>query len=375
MKFTIYILFVISLLVSCKGTKQNAEPSPDAVPVAGNQVELTNEQIKNAGIVVGEPGDRKIDQIIRVKGVIDAPPTHKVSVSVPMGGYLKTMQLVPGMKVMKGAKLCDIEDARYVDLQQDYLVGKSRLALLESDYSRQGELRQSQSVSEKVYQQVQSEYTSQKAIVAALAEKLRLIGIDPSALSADKITRTVALRAPLSGYVSKVNVNAGQYVDPTAVLFEITNSSNIHLTLTVFENDLSKISVGQEVICYTNSDPATRYTARVSLINRSIGEGRASEVHCHLENKAQLMPGMFMNAEIHLQTGNVTSLPEDAIVRWENKYYVFVAETDNRFMMTPVETGMTTGGFTSIDGKLEGKKVVTANAYALLMKLKNNAED
>ncbi|RYF87737.1 MAG: efflux RND transporter periplasmic adaptor subunit, partial [Chitinophagaceae bacterium] len=338
-------------------------------------VKLTTDQIKQAGIEIDTPALRIIDQTVRVKGVIDAPPTHKVAVSVPMGGYLKVMRMVPGMKIAKGATLCEIEDARYVDLQQEYLVGKSKLVLLENDYSRQSDLRQSQSVSEKVYQQVQSDYTSQKAIVAGLAEKLRLIGIEPSRLSDKGISRRIVLRAPISGYVSKVNVNAGQYVDPTLILFEIINSADIHLSLTVFENDLSKLEIGQKVTCYTNSEPSVKYVARVSLINRSIDNDRASEVHCHLENQNKLVPGMFMNAEIHVRSGQVTSVPDEAIVRWENKLYIFVAEGDNRFNMIPVAAGPTTGGFTAINDDLSGKRIVTANAYSILMQLKNNADE
>jgi cobalt-zinc-cadmium efflux system membrane fusion protein len=84
-----------------------------------------------------------------------------------------------------------------------------------------------------------------------------LIGVDPSTLTAETISRSVALRSPIHGWVAKVNVNIGRYVQPTDVLFELVDPKDIHLALTVFEKDLPNVHVGQEVHARPTAHPMT----------------------------------------------------------------------------------------------------------------------
>ncbi len=72
-----------------------------------------------------------------VNGTVDVPPQNMVSVSFPLGGYLKSTDLLPGMHVSKGQVIAWIEDPVLVQLQQDYLVAGARLQYLEKEYERQ----------------------------------------------------------------------------------------------------------------------------------------------------------------------------------------------------------------------------------------------
>ncbi|NLU95712.1 efflux RND transporter periplasmic adaptor subunit [Chitinophaga sp. Ak27] len=368
------------ILLSCKEKKApdqtvNNKAETQAATVESNEVQLTPEQLKAAGLETQPVTTRDMHTILKVNGVIDVPPQNIVSVSMPMGGYLKSMQLLPGMQVSKGQVMAVLEDPQYIQLQQDYLVAKSKLRYLEADFFRQKELNESKANSDKVFQQVKSEYEAQKVLLSALREKLQLINIHPDKLTDGNITRSVSLYAPISGYVSKVNANPGKYVSPTDVLFELINPADLHLNLTVFEKDLVNLAPGQKVVCYTN-DNGERYAATIHLITRNIDENRAGEVHCHFEKyDKRLLPGMFMNAEIALNNAAVSALPTDAVVKWRNKTYVFVATGANRFTMTPVETGASNDGYTEIKTAMADKKIVTRNAYTLLMKMKNNEEE
>lgn len=379
MKKVIIITFgFCSVLFSCTETKTEQKQAVAAVTETAETdwVTLTPEQIKNAALTVGAPELKEMQHTLKVSGVVDVPPQNLVSVSAPMGGYLKSMNLLPGLAVKKGTLLARLEDQQYIQLQQDYLMGKSRLQYLEADYLRQKGLNETKAISDKTFQQVRSDYQSQKVLVNALAEKLRLIGINPHALNEENISRSIGIYAPISGYVDKVNFNTGKYVNGTDVLVELINPTGIHISLTVFEKDVAHLAPGQRVLCYTNSNPVKKYVAKVLLITQSVDNDRASEVHCHLEQyDKDLRPGMFMNAEIELNNAQLTAVPDDAVVRWQNKHYVFVAEPDNKFVLTPVELGETQNGYTAISGQLEGKKLVTHNAYTLLMQMKNSEEE
>eukprot|EP01034_Spumella_vulgaris_P006429 gene6429-8185_t len=85
-----------------------------------------------------------------------------VSISVPLGGYLKTTSLLPGTHVNKGQILAVMEDQQYIQLQQDYLTGKTRIVYLENEYLRQKELNATKSASDKIYQQAESDFRSQQ---------------------------------------------------------------------------------------------------------------------------------------------------------------------------------------------------------------------
>ena len=196
---------------------------------------------KNAGIVTGKTMRKEISSILKLNGIVDVPPQNMVSISVPLGGYLRSTSLLPGMHVRKGDVIAVMEDQQYIQLQQDYLTAKAKIGFLRNEYERQKDLNSSQASSDKVYQQAEADYKTQQVLIAALAEKLKLAGINVEQLNETNISRSVNIYSPINGYVSQVNINVGKYVTPAEVLFELVNPDDIHLALKVFEKDLDKL--------------------------------------------------------------------------------------------------------------------------------------
>jgi cobalt-zinc-cadmium efflux system membrane fusion protein len=175
-----------------------------------------------------------------------------------------------------------------------------------------------------------------------------------------------------------VNVNIGKYVSPTDVLFELINPADIHLNLRVFEKDLPSLFIGQKLVAYTNNDLQNKHEADILLIGKNITEEGYTEVHCHFDDYDKtLVPGTYMNAEVLLTNHRAFVVPEDAIVRFENKYYVFQKTDSSRFTMLPVAIGETNEGFTEIKNgsEIALKQIVVKGAYTLLMSLKNGGEE
>ncbi|HUQ66582.1 MAG TPA: efflux RND transporter periplasmic adaptor subunit [Flavitalea sp.] len=379
----IVILFLGFSLVACGDaaqTKVKKEDSTEDKAVTDTTVQVTDDQIINAGIETGMLQLKNISSALKVSGAIDVPPQNIVSVSEPLGGYLKSTRLLPGMAVRKGQAIASMEDPQYIQLQQDYLTAKAKLVYAEQEYNRQKELNQSKASSDKVFQQAQTEYSTVNVLVNSLAEKLRLININPSRLSAANISASISLYAPISGYVSKVNVNIGKYVTPSEVLFEIINPASIHLALNVFEKDVPRLHIGQRILTYSNANPEKKYTCKIILIGHDYSEDRSVEVHAHFEefDKA-LIPGTYMNAEVETQNKDVYALPSDAVVTYENEHFVFVEKSKGTFEITQVVAGNTQNGFIEIDStsvnNLKDKKIAVKGAYSLLMKMKNTSDD
>jgi cobalt-zinc-cadmium efflux system membrane fusion protein len=147
-----YILFLLasSLLMAC-GAENKTEKTAENKTVE-TTVEITDAQLKNMTITLGQITEQSISSILTVNGIIDVPPQNMVSISVPLGGFLKSTKLLPGMHIAKGEIIATMEDQQYIQLQQDYLTTASNLKFLEADYNRQKELNLSKATSDKLFQ-------------------------------------------------------------------------------------------------------------------------------------------------------------------------------------------------------------------------------
>jgi len=291
MKNLIIIILLSSFLIAC-GSKEVEQKQSESINTESS-ITLSETQVKNIGVVLGKPEIRSISTVLKVNGKIDVPPQNMVSISVSLGGYLKSTKLLPGMKVKKGEVIANIEDQQYIQLQQDYLTAKSKLSYLEKEYVRQKELNQSKASSDKVFQETETNYQGHKILVKSLSEKLRLISINPDNLDENNLSRSINLYAPIDGFVSTVNVNIGKYVNPSDVLFELVNPSDIHLALTIFEKDINKLSIGQKLMAYTNNEPNKKHPCEILLIGQNLSAERSVEVHCHFNDYDKtLIPGM-----------------------------------------------------------------------------------
>lgn len=377
MKNGFLILISVALMLSSCGGKTDEVRNSNET--SSNIVTLTDMQVKSADLSFGNLELKTISSIIKVNGKIDVPPQNLVSVSVPLGGFLKSTKLLPGMHLSKGDVIAILEDQQYIQLQEDYLTTKSKLEMAELEYNRQKDLNQSKASSDKIFQQARAEYQALKISQNALAEKLIMININPKSMNENNISKSIRLFAPFSGYVSKVNVNIGKYVNPSDVLFELVDPKDIHLNLKVFEKDLIQLEVGQKVTAFTNSRPDNKYDCNLILISQDIAADRTAEVHCHFDKyDSNLLPGMYMNAEIELKNTKSLSVPEEAIVNFEGKNYLFVkTNMKNSFEMREIELGNTENGWSQVLNyqNFENQSMIFKGAYGLLMALKNTAEE
>jgi len=366
---------MLLLLSSCNRKKE--EQTTDTK--SENLVTLTSAQLKNASLETGTLEKRTIASTLKVNGQIDVPPQNMVSVSMPLGGYLKSTKLLPGMHISKGEVIAIMEDQQYIQLQQDFLTTKSKLFFAEKEYERQKELNQSQASSDKIFQQAEAEYKTLRITSSAFGEKLKLININPNTLSEKTISKSVNLYAPITGFVSKVDVNIGKYVNPADVLFELIDPTDIHLNLKVFEKDIAKLSIGQQLVAFTNNQPDVKHQCEIILISKDLSaDEHTADVHCHLKAYDKtLIPGMYMNATIEVKSNEALTLPEDAIVNFEGNTYAFIAVAKNKFQMAEVKIGNRENGYVEISNAepFQNSSLVTKGAYTLLMMLKNKADE
>lgn len=369
------IIFLTLILFSCQGEK-TTEAVENQKSITKNTVQLSDEQAKNATIQLEELGNKEISTVVHLKGKMSASPENQISISMPLGGYLKSTKLIPGMKVSKGQVLAVLEDQQYVKLQQEYLTELAQMKYAKAELNRQEKLNETQASSNKVLQAAQMEFTSHAISIKALSEHLKLIGISPQNLTENNISKSVSIRSPITGFVSQVNVNVGKYVSPTDVLFELIDPNQLLLKLTVFDVDLKELSVGQKIIASNNSADK-KYNGMIKSINYQLNSDGSTAVFCSLEaSKNELVPGQYMNADIELKNHAAAVLPDFAILDFEGKKFVYISIGKNQFEMHEVQLGSAENGFVEIlnASELQGKKIVTKGAYTLLMEMNKDSE-
>lgn len=374
MKHLIYSCLFITILACNNKPKEETAHEEHA---AETTVELTSAQQKNAGITTGKITQQQISSNIKANGKLDVPPQSLITIAAPFGAFVKNTELLQGSPVRRGQVVATLQHPDLIQLQQDYLENRSQQEFLKADYEREVSLENVNS--KKAYQQAKAEYFTVSARVDGLREKLKLLNIDLHALDAGKIQNTISLYSPISGYVTEINTNVGAYVNPTDKLFEIVNTEHLHAELTIFERDIPKLREGQRVR-FTLANESAQRTATVHLIGRQISNERTVQVHCHLDKEdKQLLPGMYLTAWIETGNAMVDALPEEAIIQFEDKPYIFIAKGNNHYEMVEIEKGSSELGYTEVilpaGFDKSSTEIVLKGAYALYAKMKNNDDD
>ncbi len=371
----IILFFIIALLLACGSKPQDQVAIADSLQA--NIITLTALQYKASNITLSKLERKPIAQRITVNGKLDVPPQNLVIISAPLGGFVKSTNLLPGMKVKKGDVLAVLENQEYIQLQQDYLDNCIKLEYMEAEYIRQQELARENVNALKTLQLAKSQYESLRAMVSGLEAKLAMINLSPLSVKEGKIKSTINLNAPIAGFITMVNVNIGQFVNATDVLFKIVNLEHMHAELQVYEKDINKIAVRQRVTFMLANDSSS-YQASVYLVGKEIGPDRTVRVHCHLNKEDKsLLPGMFVTAIIETTTKEVDVVPTTAISSFEGKNYIFISSGDNEFKAIRVITGNSIDNFTEVqlqEKMVSGTTIVTTGAFELMGLLKNKQE-
>jgi cobalt-zinc-cadmium efflux system membrane fusion protein len=296
-----------------------------------------------------------------------------------MGGYVQDINLIPGTYVKKGQVLATVKDPTYVQLQENYLAAKAKLIYLQQDIDRQKTLLTQEAVSKKAYQQLQADFATNQIQVKALSEQLKLINIQPDNLTTEKMTSLVQLIAPMSGYITKVNINKGKYVTPSDILLEIMDPNDIHAAITIYESAIVGFKVGMKGTVSLTQDPAKKYPVSILAVSQNINEDKTGLLHCHFEKiPANVLPGMFLTADIVVETSEAVLIPIESVQRFQGKDFIFLQTAQNEFEAMEIQVRQTNADYvtvSNVDAKSWiGKSLVVKNAFSLLGMMMNKSD-
>ena len=389
MKILSILFFTATLcllsITSCKQNKEQKNVTQEVLPP--NAIELNASQYAMAGVQLGFAGEQKLNSLLTVNGTINTTPQNLASVSAQLGGFVKSTSIVQGSEVTRGQVLATIENFAFIELQQSYLETKAKFQYADIEFKRHSELYKDNVYSEKNVQQTEAEFKTLKAHMKGLEQKLISLGIDPVNLTEDKITGLLPVFAPVNGFVRMVNVNIGKYVSPTDVMFEIVDPSEVVLEMVVFEKDVQKVSSGQHVRFSSPNEPSKIFSAVIYQAGRTLNDDKTMMAYARIDKDGQnLLAGTYVNAMIETSSFFSIAVPEEAVVTFNEKSYIFAykgqrvenGKVIHDFMAVEVTKGVTSSGFSEIilpaGFDVVKTQLAVKGAYAILSAWKNAGE-
>jgi cobalt-zinc-cadmium efflux system membrane fusion protein len=386
-KILVSAIALISL-ISCNNATVNNDAEEHKEEGREAFVLLNADQRKALNLNLGTFEMRNLTTVIKTNGQLEVAPDSRAEVSVPIGGNVKSIKVFMGDKVNKGQILALLEHPDYIELQENFAEVANRLEYLEKDYERQKELYEKNVGSGKSYQQSKADYNIAKSKYEGLKARLKLLNISPGKVMEGGISPVVNVVSPIKGFVNRINIKVGTYVDAGDKMFEITDNSAIHADFLVYEKDVSMIKEGQKIHFTIASLPGKEFTSTIFAIGKEFEKNtRAVHIHSRLDNyDPALIPGMYISGHIHTNKHLTRTLPNDAIVTEGTKSFIFVLDNSAlnndedhnhdhehkdimAFRMVEVIPGSKDDGYTEIkliNDLPEDSKIVLNAAYYLL---------
>lgn len=267
--------------------------------------------------------------------------------------------------------------------REEFEMATTKLKTAEADveeakkrYDRAVQVAQINPVSRSEFEQAAVKRQTAESDLATAKQRLLLLGLSPqmanSLRSPSQITSEIALIAPISGTITKRDVNTGEVIEANKELMRVTNLTSVWVIAQVFEKDLSLVRDGSGASVTTDAYPDRLFRGRVTYIDPNISpETRTAQVRVELDNPGQVLKiGMYVNVAFgSMGTAERTmpTIPSSAVQSMNDKQVVFVAtDKPNVFAVKSVRLGKENNGrFVVLEGLNVGDKVVTEGSFLL----------
>ncbi len=320
----------------------------------------------------------KIAGDIQVVGTVAFHEDHYAVVGPLVAGRISRLLAGVGDVVRRGQVIAELESAEVGQARADLIAAQARYVAADANLRRENDLAEKKISSSRERELAQAQWATEQAGVRAATMRLRAIGL--SAADIDDLGRPdlgggVRIRSPLGGTIIERKVTLGQAVERATDAFKIADTSHVWVTLDLYEKDLFRVHVGQEVEMWTESRPGESFRGRVAFIVPEIDQAtRTAKVRLEFSNpKGVLQAGQLVTARILAdpkhETAEVLAVPRSAVEQVEGKTVVFV-ETKEGFERRNVLTGTSGGERIEIrQGLALGERVAVEGAFLLKSEL------
>ena len=314
-------------------------------------------------------------------------------------GRLVRLYAGQGSVVKRGEKLADLESQDLDEAEADYLkalaehqnarrTSEAEIKLAQSTYDRTKMLYEKTITAGKNLEaaahdlevaraSAENSIGSTKAALTAARHRLLILGLRESEIDslANKpdLRATFSLTSPIEGIVVERNATIGATVTADMNLFKIINLSSVWIDANVFEKDLERVRLGQQVKVSVTAFPGPTFQGKVILVSSVLDpETRSVKVRTEVTNRdGKLKPDMFANVEIITDMHSTSlSVPQSALLVDGGKSVVFIAAGAGYEKRTVTPGIQSNDRVEIINGLKAGDKVVVKGNYLLLQQSK-----
>ena len=255
-----------------------------------------------------------------------------------------------------------IEDVRVS--QWDYVRRGQPIATLYSPdiMTAEAEYLQAKDVAAKLNAATDHDFA--RTMVEASRRKLELLGIGDDQIA--RITGAApnfVMRAPISGNIVQNQALKGSAVSAGDVLYSLGTLEDVWITADIYEDDLARVKVGQELEAVTTAYPDEVFHGNIARISPNVDPNTHTvQIRCEVKNPDfKLKPQMLARVTIVVRAGEALLVPLDALVFETDRYFAYVDTGNNLFERREVAIGAwdQEGYARVISGLREGDRVVT----------------
>lgn len=380
---SLVVLAAAVFLVGCGGPNNGETKQEKAVVVArqekapdegsGGLITIEEEAVKSAGIKIKKVSKRPLMVEESFSGVVSVDETRIAHVGPRIPGRAVEVFANLGDYVKKGQRLAIIDSTEIGEAQSQYLKAGTSFEIAEKSYERAKIILKGKVISTGEFQRREGEYLAAKTELKAAEDRLHLLGMSDTEISAigkeHTINSRVAIYAPLSGTVIERHLTLGEVVEPVKPLYTIADLTNLWVIAEIPERDIPRVRKGQRVAVSVLPYPEKVFPGRITYVADLIDpDTRMVKVRAEVDNsKGLLKPRMFATVSISAsEKERVLVVPEGAVQREGARTVVFVQRGPGSFEKRPVELGPPSAGYHQvISGLAEGEPVVVKGAFNL----------
>lgn len=380
----------IPVLLACLGIalpscERSQAPATQGVPEAEAPsgpaiVTLSPDALASAGIAVALAAPTVLRTEIETTGSVDFDRRRFAHVNPRVGGRVEAALVDVGEGVKTGQVLARIDSIELGEAIGEYLQARARAELARETFERERGLFAERVSSQQEMLSAQASARETDAALRGAEERLHLLGLSDEqvvALGYDQPRASIyQVRAPFPGTVVERHVTLGEMVDTQSQLFQIADLSRVWVWIDVFERDLARVHLDDQVELRVDAFPSSTFAGKVVYLGGQVeSETRTARARIEVPNPdGRLRPGMFARVRISdphaadgkLESAAVLAVPESAIQREGDHVLVFVALGDGRFEPRPVRTGRKGEGFVEIlEGLSGGESVAVTGTFVL----------
>jgi len=328
----------------------------DYIPVYENEakeepgtVQISPQRIQQLGVQTGVVERRNLAQTVHAVGTIQIDETRQTIIAPRFEGWIEKLSVdATGMQVKKG-------DPLFVFYSPD-------LTHIEAEYPFAHSMVMTGDAGDKT-----------PHVMNGTIERLQSLAVPQEEIDRLKKEHTanyhITFRAPADGTVMEKQAIEGMQFSPGDMLYRLADLSNVWVMVDVYEQDLTRIVIGQTAKISISAFPGKNFEGKVSFIYPTINKDtRTAKVRIDLPNPTgELRTDMYADIQIEAGTdNNVLTVPTSAVLNSGERQVVLIDMGDGRFKPQPVKTGMRGGGYAEIlEGLKEGERVVTSANFLI----------